>query len=160
LALKPDYAPARNNLGSTYILQGNWDAAIACLMELTGNLLYATPHFPLYNIGWAYYNKKDYKQAETYLRQALEIEPDYARALWGLALTYSAKGNTDAAIEQREKAVQKEPKFAQAHLDLGRIYEKKGRKDQAMTSYERAASLSPNNTIGQSAKESMKKLSR
>jgi type IV pilus assembly protein PilF len=151
LALKPDYAPARNNLGSTYILQNNWDAAIACLMALTGNLIYATPHFPLYNIGWAYYNKKDYKLAENYFRQALDIEPAYARALWGLGLTYLAKGNTDAALEQIEKAVQKEPEFAQAYLDLGNIYQIKGRRDKAIEAYQRASTLAPESSIAQKA---------
>jgi type IV pilus assembly protein PilF len=151
LALKPDYAPARNNLGSAYIMQNNWDAAIACLLELTGNLVYATPHFPVYKIGWAYYNKKDYKLAETYFRQALEIEPAYAPALWGLGLTYSANGKTDAALEQLEKAVQKEPGFAQAHLDLGNLYQIKGRSDKAIESYQRAVALAPGSPLAQKA---------
>jgi type IV pilus assembly protein PilF len=160
LALKPDYAPARNNLGSTYILQQNWDAAIACLMELTGNLIYGTPHYPLYNIGWAYYNKKDYELAETYFRQALDFDPNYARALWGLGLTYSAKGNTDAALEKLEKAVQKEPEFAQAYLDLGNIYQIKGRKEKAMESYQHAIALAPDSPVAQKAKAAITTLKR
>jgi type IV pilus assembly protein PilF len=155
LALKPDYAPARNNLGSAYLLQSNWDAAIACLMPLTGNLVYATPHFPLYNIGWAYYNKKDFKLAETYFRAALDTEPEFARALWGLGLTYSAIGNTDTALEQLEKAVQKEPKFAQAFFDLGNLYQIKGRRDKAIESYQRAIALVPDSPLSQKAMAAM-----
>lgn len=151
LALKPDYAPARNNLGSAYLLQNNWDAAIACLMPLTGNLVYGTPHFPLYNIGWAYYNKRDYKLAETYFREALDTQPDFARARWGLGLTYSANGNTDAALEQLEKAVQKEPEFAQALFDLGNLYQIKGRRDKAIESYQRVISLVPDSPLAQKA---------
>jgi len=160
LALKPDYAPARNNLGSAYLLQGNWDAAIACLMPLTGNLVYATPHFPLYNIGWAYYNKKDYKLAETYFREALDTDPDFARARWGLGLTYSANGNTDAAIEQLEKAVQKEPEFAQAFFDLGNLYQIKGRRDKAIESYQRVISLAPDSPLAQKATAAVSILKR
>lgn len=160
LALKNDYAPARNNLGSTYILQSNWDAAIACLMELTGNLVYATPHYPLYNIGWAYYNKKDYQMAERYFNQALEAEPNYSRALWGLGLTCKATNRLDTAIEKFEKAVQVDPQYSQAFLDLGKLYEIKGQKKKALECYERAASVSPNSPAGQAASEAIKAISK
>ncbi len=60
VALKPDFAPAKNNLGSAYLAKKDWDTAIECFKEITKDLLYATPHYPLSNLGWAYYNKKDY----------------------------------------------------------------------------------------------------
>jgi len=44
LALKPDYAPAKNNLGTAYLELENWDAAISCFKEVAENLIYATPH--------------------------------------------------------------------------------------------------------------------
>lgn len=155
LSLKPDYAPARNNLGTVYLRRKEWDAAINCLKELTGNLLYATPHFPLYNIGWAYYNKKDYAQAENYYQQALDFEPDFFRALWGMGLVSLATGKIDAALSYLEKSVQNEPQFAQAHLDLGRIYQRKGEKDKAIAAFQRAMDLSPNSEIGKSAKTAL-----
>ena len=58
LALKPDYAPAKNNLGTVYLDIGEWDEAIKYFKEVAGNLVYASPHVPLSNLGWAYYNKK------------------------------------------------------------------------------------------------------
>lgn len=155
LSLKPDYAPARNNLGSAYLLKQEWDAAIDCLEELTSDLVYATPHYPLYNIGWAYYNKKEYPAAEKFFQQSLDKEPDFARALWGLGLVFMATGKTDAAMAQLEKTVQKEPRFAQAFLDLGKVYHQKGKKDKAIEAFERALSLSPNNEIGNSAKKAL-----
>jgi len=57
--LKPDYSLAKNNLGSAYLVRKEWDKAIIVLEEVTGDMLYATPHFPLANLGWAYYNKKN-----------------------------------------------------------------------------------------------------
>lgn len=152
LSLKPDYAPARNNLGSVYLLQKDWDAAIDCLKELTGNLLYATPHFPRYNIGWAYYNKGDFAQAERYYQEALDFEPDFARALWGMGLVSLTSGKTREAIGYLEKAVQKEPQFARAHLDLGEAYLRNGQKDKALKAFQRAMDLSPNSDIGKTAK--------
>ena len=75
LALKPDYPEARNNLGSAYLGLEQWDKAIPIFEALMGDVLYTKPHFPLTNLGWAYYNKGDYKTAESYLNQALEIQP-------------------------------------------------------------------------------------
>ena len=67
IEMKPDYAPAKNALGTVYLDKKEWDTAIQYFKEITGNLLYATPFLPLSNIGWAYYNKKEYPLAEKIL---------------------------------------------------------------------------------------------
>ncbi|OQY13001.1 MAG: hypothetical protein B6I31_02050 [Desulfobacteraceae bacterium 4572_19] len=69
--LNPDYAVAKNNLGSAWCETGQWDKAIEILQELTGDLLYATPHYPLSNIGRAYYKKKNYTLAEQFYNSSL-----------------------------------------------------------------------------------------
>ncbi|MBU0987991.1 MAG: tetratricopeptide repeat protein, partial [Proteobacteria bacterium] len=51
LALKPDNADVHNNLGIAYLGKKDWDAAIAVFKEVAGNLLYATPQYPLTNLG-------------------------------------------------------------------------------------------------------------
>ncbi|RLC33648.1 MAG: pilus assembly protein PilF, partial [Deltaproteobacteria bacterium] len=84
LALKPDFAAARNNLGIAYFRQKKLDKAIETFKELGGDLLYATPYYPLSNLGEVYYAKKEYDLAEKNFRAALEIEPRFARALRGL----------------------------------------------------------------------------
>ncbi len=83
--IKPDYAPAKNtNLGVVYLAQEKW--AIAVFKELTGDLLYATPHYPLTNLGWAYYNKQQY-EIEKYYREAIGYDANYSPALRGLGRT-------------------------------------------------------------------------
>ena len=83
--LKPDYSLAKNNLGSAYMARQEWDKAIPLLTAVTGDLLYATPHYPLANLGWAYYNKKEYDKARYYLEEALDLKPDFfiAAIIWG-----------------------------------------------------------------------------
>jgi Tfp pilus assembly protein PilF len=49
--LKPDYTPARNNLGAAYFDKKDWDLAIACFKEIVDDIFYATPHYPLTNLG-------------------------------------------------------------------------------------------------------------
>ena len=52
--LRTEYAPAKNNLGTVYLVQKDWDAAIAQFQTVARDVLYATPHFPLTNMGIAY----------------------------------------------------------------------------------------------------------
>ena len=92
LKIKYDYAPARNNLGAAYFDKKDWDRAIACYKEVAENLLYATPHYPLYNLGRAFYEKKEFQLSEKYYLAALEMEPEFAIALQGLGKTYIGTG--------------------------------------------------------------------
>ena len=63
IELKPNFAAAINNLGTAYFDKGDYDAAIASFKKVTEDLLYATPHFAYYNLGRAYYMKKEYSRA-------------------------------------------------------------------------------------------------
>jgi len=118
IAIKPDYAPAKNNLGVAYLAQEKWDMAIAVFKELTGDLLYATPHYPLTNLGWAYYNKQQYETSEKYYHDALGYDANYPLALRGLGRTCAAMGRIEEAIVFYEKAVAKSPDLSRLILIL------------------------------------------
>ena len=107
--IKPDYTPAKNSLGVAYLAQKKWDDAIVCFKEITGDLLYATPHYPLSNLGFAYYNKKKYRLAEKYYQDALKIEPKFVIALRGLGLTYLKMGRISEAVTTLEKVIELAP---------------------------------------------------
>lgn len=153
LELNPDHAPAKNSLGFAYMAKGDWDSAITVLKGLIGNLLYATPHFPLRNLGWAYYNKGDYEQAVHYLTEAIKVEPGYALALRDLGLTYLKMGKTAEAVETLEKGIKVSPRFAEMHFDLARAYTQTGEYPKAVAAYEKVAQLSPGTLLGREAKE-------
>jgi Tfp pilus assembly protein PilF len=109
VGIKPDYTPAKNNMGTAYLAQKKWDDAIACFKGITCDLLYATPHYPLSNLGWAYYNKKEYRLAEKYYQNALKIEPRFVIALRGLGLTYLKMGRISEAVTFLEKVIELAP---------------------------------------------------
>ena len=94
LALKPDYAPAMNNLGTVYLAQQNWDAAIVCFKAITGDLLYVTPHFPLSNLGLAYYNQKKYDLSAKYYQEALKAGTAFSAGDSGAWPNLSGPGKT------------------------------------------------------------------
>jgi type IV pilus biogenesis/stability protein PilW len=160
LSLKPDYASARNNLGSVYLIQKKWDEAISCLKPLTRNLLFASPQLPLYNLGWAYYNKHDYKMAEKYYQKALDMAPGYARALWGLGKIDIDTGKLHEAQRQLEAAVKSAPDYAQAYLDLGWLYFETGQRDKAVSAYKKVMSLSSDSDtrLAKSAQEALQEI--
>ncbi len=158
LALKPDYAVARNNLGAVYLTMKEWDKAIEVFNELSGDLLYATPHYPQYNLGRAYYGKKQYTIAEQYFKNASKMQPNFSQALWGLGLTYLATGRINEAVAALGGAIQISPDFAQAHYDLGRAYLQMRNYRKAKEAFGRAAVLSPDTDIGREAKRVLEHL--
>ncbi len=151
LEINPSYAPARNNLGTAYLTQKDWDAAIRTFKAVTEDLLYATPHFPLSNLGWAYYNKGNYQLAEKYYLEALDIEPDFTIAQKGLARTYMAMGQFTEAVNTLEKAIDKAPRMAELHLEVGKAYAALNQKDKALDAFNKAIALNPESDVAQEA---------
>jgi len=151
--LNPDYAPARNNLGVAYMAAENWDAAIATFKEVSEDLLYATPHFPLTNMGWAYYNKGRFKQAVEYYKEALEIEPRFIIALRGLGQTYIAMKKYRDAIETFEKAIDITARFPPLYMDLARAFAAIRDDQAALQTYKKVIALFPKSDFAEEAKK-------
>ena len=158
--LKPDFSPAKNSLGVAYLSLGRYDDAIVLFQELTRDLLYGTPHYPLTNMGFAYYKKKQYRLAEQSYKDALDIEPKYHIALRGLGRTYMAMGRYQEAIASLKEAVKVVPEFVDAYFDLGKAYLIIRDYRQALLAFEKVAALEPDSKQGKLASEYAAKLSR
>ena len=156
--IKPDYAPAKNNLGTSYLAKKNWDDAIACFKGITGDLLYATPHYPLSNLGFAYYNKKEYRLAEKYYQDALKIEPWFVIALRGLGKTYIAMGKIPEAVAVFEKAVKNSPRFAGLYFDLADAYRITNDYKKALDAYKKVIELAPDSPLAVEARQEAEKI--
>lgn len=151
IALKPDFATAINNLGGLYMEQEAWDKAISTLTPISESFIYATPHFPNFLLGQAYYHKKEYAKAVEKFQKALELQPDYVFADHWLGRTYMAMGQASRAIKVLENAVEKGPTVAVFHLDLGRAYKMTGNMKKAEASFSQAASLATNEALKKEA---------
>jgi len=128
VTLKPDYVPAKNNLGSAYMKQEKWDLAIDCFQEISGSLLYATPHFPLSNLGW-----------------------DFINALHGLATTHLDAHQPGIAQSILARAIKKNPEVAVLHADMARTYEALGQPEKAKESWETVMGLAPGSELAREA---------
>lgn len=152
IELNPDYIPAKNNLGIAYLAKGDWDTSIKHFKEAADNILYATPAFPLCNIGWAYFNKKEYNMAEKYYRKVLAFEPDFTKALWGLGRTYVELNRASDAIYYFDKAIALSPASPLLYLDLANACELAGDTDRALITYKKVIQINPVSPAAQIAK--------
>jgi len=156
--LNPDYSLAKNNLGSAYLVRKEWDKAIVVLEEVTGDMLYATPHFPLANLGWAYYNKKNYDKARHFLKEALALQPEFFVAQLNLGRTYLATGQLHAALSMFESAARLNPKDPALLLELGRTYRLSGDYNNARMALKGAIEYTEDSELAVEASEELSKI--
>jgi Flp pilus assembly protein TadD len=78
-------------------------------------------------------------------QMALEVRPDFTRALNNLGVALRRRGKVDEAIEEYKLALQSDPKFSEARSNLGAAYYSMGRVDDAIKEFEAAAKLGGSN---------------
>ncbi len=156
--IKPDYAPAINNLGTVYLAKKDWDLAISCFKEILDDILYATPHYPLTNLGWAYYNKQEYELSEKYYRDALNLVPNFIIALRGLGRTFLAMGRPADAIVLLEKTVKKYPHSAESYFYLAKAYTLSNEYKKAVKAYNKVVELASDSPIAVEAQKEAEKI--
>ena len=156
--LKPDYIPAKNNLGTAYLKQNKWDLAIEIFKSISDNLVYATPHFPLSNLGWGYLGKKEYNSARKYFLKALKIKFDFINAIHGLANVYIKTRQFTLALNIINQAIQDSPSSVILYADLAEIYEAKQEFLKAKNSWEQVIKLSPKSMLGKQAQKRLNNL--
>ena len=155
IAINPDYAPARNNLGTAYLALKDWDAAIGTFTSLSDDLVYASPHLPLSNLGWAYYNKRDFPTALKYYQAALEKNPKFVPAYRGMGQTYLVMNQFSKAIESFEKGLEIAPRFPPLYLDLAEAYKASQNPSAAVATYRKVIALFPDTDYAEQARKKL-----
>jgi len=168
LAIKPDYGIARNNLGTTYLKMNSWDKAIEQFKMLTEGQyvdIYVTPHYPLANLGLAYYQKGDYEKAAVYYTDALDYYRDgftkdyyYKLVVIGLARTKIAQADFREAISLLKNLTEEYPDQARIHFELANVYRDSGNFGAALISYRRVVQLAPETPIADASVEEIERL--
>ena len=75
--------------------------------------------------------------------QAIQFDPDNARAYYGRGGAYLVKGDNDRAITDYDQAIQLDPKYAKAYYGRGNAHMHKGDNERAITDYDQAIQLDP-----------------
>ena len=83
------------------------------------------------------------EEAIACFRRALELQPDYVKALSNLGLILSRTGKLDEAKAHLQQAVAINPDHAEAHNNLGNIFLEQGLLKEAVHCYKRALMCRP-----------------
>lgn len=103
-------------------------------------------HECYFNIGYAYMQKQDEKQAEASWKKALEIKADHAESLNSLATLYNNQKRFDEAAAISAKAAAAAPAGnADAVYNQGIILWNAGKISEAKVKFEEATAADPNN---------------
>ena len=122
---------------------GNHDVAITAFQAALG----ASPtcHECYFNIGYAFMQKKDEKQAEENWKKALEIKGDHPETLNSLATLYNNQKRFDEAAAISAKAAASAPAGnADAIYNQGIILWNAGKIAEAKVKFEAATTADPN----------------
>ncbi len=165
IELKPDMGPAKNGLGVVYNRTEQYDKAIEVFEQLIADQgfdLYLTPHYPKFNLGLAYYYKKDYENARKYFMEVADyfaagIPKDriYVLNLRAMGLTYLDTGNPVEALNYFDKVTAVAPRWPDIYLDIARAHRMAGFKELAMANYRKVVALAPESTIAATATREM-----
>jgi tetratricopeptide (TPR) repeat protein len=95
-------------------------------------------------------------EAISYFRQALQIEPDFARAHCGLGIALLSRDKaptkqdrSDEATGHYRRALQIKPDYTEAHSGLGSVLTAQDRFDEAISHYRRALQIEPDQIYAQ-----------
>ncbi len=153
ISLDPGLSDAHLNKSALYLEEGEWDRAISAASKAAGNIFYKTPELAYNNMGWAYYNKKDYRSAVEHYAKAVQANPGFALAYYNMGLACDKAERVKDAVEAYRTAVGIAPNFLEAYFNLGMALAKYKDKAGAIRAFEKVMELAPESDLAQSAKE-------
>ncbi|WP_162660868.1 tetratricopeptide repeat protein [Tuwongella immobilis] len=101
----------------------------------------------LNDLGYSYYNRGQWSEAESYLRRAVQADPKNKRAALNLGLTMAQQGQVEEALHWFTQSVTP----AEAQANLGFVLAAQGKRDEAIAAYRQALQLEPALTLARQA---------
>ncbi len=154
LAIKPDGLNANLGLGVYEDRRGNLPAAIERYQMVARHAADLGMRASAYgSLGFAYRGMGQATKAKQCFETALQLEPEWARAMTGLGLIAQENGDMTEAIRQYSRAAAVQPTDV-GYLLLAQALRQDGRLDEATAISERVARFSPNLVEAQKTVES------
>jgi protein O-mannosyl-transferase len=98
------------------------------------------------NLGTAYLQRRNLKEAEKELNLALILKPDSANVLNALGCLYLEQGKLQEAAERLQAAVALRPLWSDPHFNYGRVLRRIGRPVQGRQEFRESVELGPLNS--------------
>lgn len=102
----------------------------------------------LCQLGVLYLENSEPRKAVEPLKQAILIDPQFAKAYVALGDAYSRTDRTRLAINAYEEAARIKPDYAEAHFHLGMLYWREDRHNEAVESFREAVRINPQMHMG------------
>ncbi len=153
LELKPQFPEATNNMGTVYLLMGDWNKAIACFREAAEDIKYQTPQYAYNNMGLAYFKMGDTQKAIENYETALRLSRSYAVVYLNLARLYEKKGDLKQAEANYREAILYRPNDPQALLGLAKLLIKLDKTKEAKESLIKIIKDDPRGLEGREARK-------
>jgi tetratricopeptide (TPR) repeat protein len=123
LAIRPEYAPAFNNLGTALMAKGDIAGAVVAFREslrLQPNSTQARDLLAAaqYDLGTALLSQGDYSRAESLFNETLRLKPNDAEAHNNLGIALASMNRLPEAMEHWRRALAIKPGFADAQRNL------------------------------------------
>jgi len=99
----------------------------------------------LFQQGKVAIESRNYSQAESIYRQAIQLYPNNAGAYYGLGIALRDQKKLEEAIASYRRAIQLDPNNAAAYYGVGIALRDQKKLEEAIASYRRAIQLDPNN---------------
>ena len=120
---KKKYAAAVEEYQKSFAENPNWKAA--------------------YGIGSHYLRIKNYREALTYFRQALELNKDEPLIWYSLGYAHGQLDENAQAVPFLQKAIELKPNYADAWYNLGSVFFKLNRFADAVDAYRKTVEFNP-----------------
>ncbi len=141
VALRPDSAKVRLDLGDTLAHARRWDEALVAFRHA----IVLKPDYSMahYQLGRVLADKGHLNEAVAAYRRASQLQPDDGNVHYNLGFVLSRTGRVDEALAALRRAVDLVPDSSMVHFQLGLALEKKGHVNEAVAAYRRASQLKP-----------------
>jgi Flp pilus assembly protein TadD len=160
LEVNPFYVDVKNDLGYALIMSGQREAGKREFLGAFGDPMNPAPEISAFNLGRAYFEEKNYRDAANWFRTSLGRNKAYGAPHIMLAETLAVSGALEEAVAQLEVAMRDTPGDAEVLLALGRAYAKVGRLAEARIRLDEALKADPAGPSGRAAAEQLKSLPR
>jgi len=141
-AAYPDtLANAWNNLGLLATEEGKTAEAIPSFQEA----LRENPNhfFAMVNLGNAYRQQRQWREARETLAQALTIRPEDPEGNYAMGMVFAETDDTARAFDYLQRALQARPTYPEALNNLGVLYLRTRRRDEAIASFQECIRIAP-----------------
>jgi Flp pilus assembly protein TadD len=156
LRIAPEFYPARNNLGSDYLNQGNMAAAAVEFEHvIKSNPTDAAAYFNSANL---FLLTRRYQQSLAEAQQGLTREPNSAFGHFVLGSAYQRVGDVAQSEHALRRALELDPKLATAHLALVNLYLSQHRQTDASTELRTFLRDFPNDAYAPKARALLQKI--